>query len=70
MSQVLTQLSVYNVTQKLMINVMNKLVCKLYNKNKTHAIGASNFCPFKSTPSVMHTFTGTLHSIWLMKFIK
>ena len=61
MLEMLTQLSAHKMTQNLMINVMNKLVCKLFNQNKTHAIGVSNFFPFKM-PSVMHTHTSRLYS--------
>ena len=65
----LTQLSPYNVTQKLMINVMNKLDHKFINQNKTHAIGTLNFSSWNTT-LVMHTHLGRLHSTWLMKFNK
>ena len=37
-----TQLRTHNVTQKLMINVMNKFITNYLTKNKTRAIDAFN----------------------------
>ena len=68
MSQKLSQLCPCNMTHKLMVNVMNKLVTNSTKINLMQLLLLTY--SVENTPPIMHACVGTLHSLLVSKFKK